>query len=240
MYANVCALSLFLTCGPYARLPAWAGENSPECLILLNKCHEEACQVLHGPCQSLPASLFFVSCSALASALIRRRTWNVAAAASCCGSILLFFGGGFQVVVFTALLAASRHRWHCTVSANRGQECYTAWTKRTSTTATFTPPQSNTHRKYTLTNWALFEILQLFVFCFSFLETWVSCFVCRRISLTWKQFIRSTNDVPSLKTRLTGLKPQTVYKSWTQVLLWQSEASVLAFQLLPCWFIRAQ
>lgn len=53
MYANVCALSLFLTCGPYARLPAWAGENSPECLILLNKRHEDACQVLHGPCQSL-------------------------------------------------------------------------------------------------------------------------------------------------------------------------------------------
>lgn len=92
MYANVCALSLFLTCGPYARLPAWAGENSPECLILLNKRHEEACQVLHGPCQSLLASRFSVSCSAPASALIRRRKWNVAAAASCCGSILLFFG----------------------------------------------------------------------------------------------------------------------------------------------------
>lgn len=98
MYANVCALSLFLTCGPYARLPAWAGENSPECLILLNKRHEEACQVLHGPCQSLPASLFFVSCSAPSSALIRRRKWNVAAAASCCGSILLFFGGFFSLL----------------------------------------------------------------------------------------------------------------------------------------------
>lgn len=216
MYANVCALSLFLTCGPYARLPAWAGENSPECLILLNKRHEEACQVLHGPCQSLLASLFSVSCSAPASALIRRRKWNVAAAASCCGSILLFFGlvfFFFQVVVFTALLAASRHWWHCTVSANRGQECYTAWTKRTSTTATFTPPQSHPHRKYTLTNWALFEILQLCVFCFSFQETWVSCFVCRRISLTGKQFIRSTNDVLSLKNQVNWVKTtDCVYK----------------------------
>lgn len=119
----------------------------------------------------------------------------------------------FQVVVFTALLAASRHWWHCTVSANRGQECYTAWTKRTSTTATFTPPQSHPHRKYTLTNWALFEILQLCVFCFSFQETWVSCFVCRRISLTGKQFIRSTNDVLSLKNQVNWVKTtDCVYK----------------------------
>lgn len=107
MYANVCALSLFLTCGPYARLPAWAGENSPECLILLNKRHEEACQVLHGSCQSLLASLFFVSCSAPASALIRRRKWNAAAAASCCGSILLFFGLFF----FFSRLLFSRLFW---------------------------------------------------------------------------------------------------------------------------------
>lgn len=48
-------------------------------------------------------------------------------------------------LVFTALLAASRHWWHCTVSANRGQECCAAWTKRTSTTATCTLPPAQTH-----------------------------------------------------------------------------------------------
>lgn len=72
MYANVCTLSLFLTCGPYALLPAWAGENSPECFILVNKQHEDACQVLRAPCQSPLLHL----------GSIRRRTPSVAAAAS--------------------------------------------------------------------------------------------------------------------------------------------------------------
>lgn len=112
MYANVCALSLFLTCGPYAPLPAWAGENSPECLISLNKRHEELCQVLPAPCQSLLG--FFP----------RRRP-------------RLWFAP--QQIPVAALLAAGRRWWHCTVSTNRGQECYAAWNKRTSSTATCTP-----------------------------------------------------------------------------------------------------
>ncbi len=53
MYDNICALSLFLTRGPYAPLLARAGEKSPECLILLNKRVEAACQGLYGRCQSL-------------------------------------------------------------------------------------------------------------------------------------------------------------------------------------------
>lgn len=59
MHGNVCALSLFLTRGPYARLLAGAGEKSPGCLILLNKRDQAACRRLHGPCQSL---LFFFLC----------------------------------------------------------------------------------------------------------------------------------------------------------------------------------
>lgn len=58
MYDNICALSLFLTRGPYVPLLARAGEKSPECLILLNKRVEAACQGLYGRCQSL--FFFFV------------------------------------------------------------------------------------------------------------------------------------------------------------------------------------
>ena len=90
MYANVCALSLFLTCGPYARLPAWAGENSPECLILLNKRHEDACQVLHGPCQSLVPFLCWFYFLFTGLALIRR--WSEVKCRCLCSflSFLLF------------------------------------------------------------------------------------------------------------------------------------------------------
>lgn len=58
MYDNICALSLFLTRGPYAPPLAKAGEKSPECLILLNKRVEAACQGLYGRCQSLFFLLF--------------------------------------------------------------------------------------------------------------------------------------------------------------------------------------
>lgn len=72
-YANVCTLSLFLTCRPYVRLPGWAGENSPECFILVNKQHQHTCQVPHAPCQSLAPPLPPLP------PLIRYRTSSVAA-----------------------------------------------------------------------------------------------------------------------------------------------------------------
>jgi len=130
MYANVCALSLFLTCGPYVRLPAWAGENSPECLILLNKRHGEACRVLHGP-SPLTARLS----SALVFSSPWPRRWFVAG-----GEVFLLPVAAFWACFccFRGSFGCQPSGWHCTVSANRGQECYTAWNKRTSTTATCT------------------------------------------------------------------------------------------------------
>lgn len=104
-------------------MPAWAGENGPECFILLNKRHDDAsCRVQRGPGRSplrLSSALicfFFI---------LPPRLWFAAG-----GEVLLpqLLFWRFSVV-FTALLAASRHRCHCSVSANRGQECYAAWSK---------------------------------------------------------------------------------------------------------------
>lgn len=121
MDANVCALSLFLTRGPYAPLPAWAGENSPECLMLLNKRHEDARQVLHAR-----VNLCFLF-HFLSRLWFRVWRWSVAAAASiffCC----------FHALRLPAVTGDTAP------SAQTEGRVLRSVNQRTSTTATCTPP----------------------------------------------------------------------------------------------------